>query len=167
MYDVFGAEGKKSIWDCEIWRCHKRFGIMLSAMLLLVVHFLNGFFLNNNLLIPPVHPFPIIRLLHWFGLGSIIFREMYEDARTWNTHERKLNPVYGRYRWLTTAIFGSETLLCWKYRYGTGHIDFEAAANTPVYIWLPWTATIAWAVCYWLYLRFMPGHTTKYPLEKS
>jgi len=166
MYDFFGTEGKQSIWDFKIWTCHKRFGIMFSAMFLLVIHFLNGFFVNNNLLIPPVHPLPVIRLLIFFGLGSICLREMYEDARTWNTPERKYNPVQGRYRWLTTAILGSEAILCWKYRYGTGHIDFEAAANTPVYIWLPWTATIAWAVCYWFYLKFMPGATTKYPLKE-
>ena len=85
MYDYFGTDGKKSIFEYEIWTCHKRFGIMFYQMFLLVIHFLMGFFLNNNLLIPPVHPFPVVRLLIWFGLGSIAFREGFEDARTWNT----------------------------------------------------------------------------------
>lgn len=128
LYDYYGSEGKNSFWEFKIWTCHKRFGIMLYSMLLLVIHFLNGFFINNNLLIPPVHAFPIARLLLWFGAGSIGFREMYEDARTWNTHERKFTPVEGRYRWLTTAILLSESILCWKYRFDTGHINFEAAA---------------------------------------
>ena len=55
-----------------------------------------NFFTMNNLLIPPYHPFPVLRLLTWFGIGSIGFREGYEDARTWNTPERKHNAVEGR-----------------------------------------------------------------------
>lgn len=93
-------------------------------MALLVIHFLNGFFINNNLLIPPVHPFPVVRLLVWFGLGSIAFREAFEDARTWNTPQRKFTPVQGRARWLSTAVLITESLMCWKYRYNTGHINF-------------------------------------------
>lgn len=162
LYDYFGKEGKKSLWEYDFWYCHKRFGILFYMVILLVLHFLNGFFINNNLLIPPVHPFPVIRLLIWFGLGSIGYREAFEDARTWNTHERKYNPVAGRYRWLVTAVLTSEVILCWKYRMGTGHIDMDAAANTPIYIWLPWTACIVLGIAYWVYLRFKPGHTTKY-----
>lgn len=126
-YDFFGKSGKKSFWEYEVFSCHKRWGIMFYSTLLLVIHFLNGFFINNNLLIPPYHPFPVMRLLIWFGLGSIAFRECYEDARTWNTPQRRFHPVEGRYRWLATALLISEVLLCWKYRFGTGHINFEAA----------------------------------------
>lgn len=165
MYDYFGREGKNSIWEYDIWHCHKRFGLILYLMALLVVHFLNGFFINNNLLIPPVHPFPVVRLLIWFGLGSIAFREGFEDARTWNTPQRKFTPVQGRARWLSTAVLITESLMCWKYRYNTGHINFEAAAETPFYIWGSWVGTFALGVMYWIYLRFKTGHTTKYPIE--
>lgn len=119
-----------------------------------------GFFLNNNFLIPPIHPFPILRLLLWFGLGSIAFREGYEDSRTWNTPERKYTPVEGRYRWLTVAILTTECVTCWKYRKDTGHIQEDAI--TPMYIWLPWTLVGIAMAGYWLYLRFKPGHTVKY-----
>jgi hypothetical protein len=47
----------------------------------------------NNLLIPPKHAFPVLRLLLWLGFGCIGFREAYEDVRTWNTAERKYNAV--------------------------------------------------------------------------
>jgi len=52
---------------------------------LLFLHFINGFFINDSLHIPPLNPFPVIRLLIWFGVGSIAYREGYEDAVTWNT----------------------------------------------------------------------------------
>jgi len=134
-YDFLGMDGTNSVSEWKLWSCHKRFGVMCYTMGLLYFHFLNGFFLNNNLLIPPIHAFPIVRLLLWFGLGSIGYRESYLDVSTWNTIERKYNPVEGRYRWLVTGTMISETILCFKYRYDTGHIDFEAAANTPFYNW--------------------------------
>jgi hypothetical protein len=124
-----------------------------------------GFFINNNLLIPPLHPFPVARLLLWFALGSIGFREGYEDCSTWNTPGRKLRPVEGRFRWLSVAILLSEMLMCWKYREGTGHINHDAV--TPFYIWFPWTAAFVAMIGYWLYLRFKVGHTIKYPVNKS
>lgn len=167
MYDYYGTKDKKSIWEYDCWHCHKRFGIFIYMMMLLVIHFLNGFFINNNLLIPPYHPFPVIRLLIWFGVGSIGFREAYEDAKTWNTPARRYTSVEGRYRWLCAAILTTEVVLCWKYRMDTGHINFEAAANTPWYILLPWTGTFGVAIAYWLYLRFKVGHTTKYPISSD
>lgn len=164
-YDFWGSAGKNSISEWKIWHCHKTFGIMCYIQVLLLIHFLTGFFLNNNLLIPPLHAFPVVRLLLWFGLGSMGFREGYEDCRTWNTPERKFVPVEGRFRWLTVAILTTESILCYKYREGTGHINFDAP--TPFYIWFPWTASFVAMGAYWIYLRFKPGHTIKYPLDRE
>lgn len=164
-YDFWGSQGKKSFWEWEIWHCHKRFGIMFYIQVLLLIHFLTGFLLNNNLLIPPIHPFPVLRLLLWFALGSIGFREGYEDARTWNTPEREHNEINGRYRWLTVAILTTELILCYKYRKDTGHMNEDAV--TPFYIWFPWTASFLGMGGYWLYLRFKPDHTIKYPVSSS
>ena len=100
-YDFLGREGKDSIRDWDLWRCHKRFGAFLYCNVLLHVFFLNNFFQINNFLIPPVHAFPVLRLLLWFGLGAIGFREAFEDARTWNTPQRKHISVQGRFRWLS------------------------------------------------------------------
>ena len=122
-----------------------------------------NFFTMNNLLIPPYHLFPVLRLLTWFGIGSIGFREGYEDARTWNTPERKHNSVEGRYRWLASAIMFTEMLMCWKYQYNTGHINH--GVSTTVYIWLPWFLFYGGMAVFWVYLRFKPGHTTKYPVS--
>lgn len=139
-----------------------RNSVFCVIQVLLTIHFLAGFFLNNNLLIPPIHPFPILRLLLWFGLGSIAFREGYEDSRTWGTPERRHEAVEGRYRWLTVAILTTESVLCWKYRKDTGHINEEAAINSPIYTWLPWVVAFTAMTAWWLYLRFRPGHTVKY-----
>lgn len=127
--------------------------------LLLLVHFLTGFFLINMFLIPPKHFFPIARLLLWFGLGRIAFREGNQDVTTWNTYERKDNPVEGRYRWLCVGTLITEAILCYKYRYGTGNI---MSNPTPLYISLPWSIYLGLSIFFWLYLRFKPGATKKY-----
>ena len=126
---------------------------------LLLIHFLTGFFLINMFIIPPKHFFPICRLLLWFGLGNIGFVEGYADIETWNTYERKDNPVEGRYRWLSVGVLMTEGICCFKYREGTGHIQ---DTTTPLYISIPWAVYIGSSVLFWLYLRFKPGHTVKF-----
>ena len=125
-----------------------------------MIHFLNGFFLNNALLIPPRHFFPVARLLLWFAIGAIGHREAYIDTETWGLPERKQKPVEGRFRWLSCAILLTEIILCYKYRADTGNL---IDAPTPWYIWLPWSAVIIGCVVFWFYLRFKDGHTVKYP----
>lgn len=115
------------------------------------------------LLIPPKHTFPVVRLLIWFGLGAITFREGYEDGRTWGTPERRTKAVEGRYRWLTVAVLTTELMLCAKYRNDTGHINLDA--ETPFYIWGPWTAMFVIPAITYLYLRLKSDATTKYPAE--
>lgn len=147
-----------------VWHCHRKFGIFCHIQGFLTLHFLMGFFINNNLLIPPVHPFPVIRLLLWFALGAVSFAEAHEDASTWNTVKRYYKPVSGRYRWLGIALMTSEFFMCYKYRADTGHINHDAV--TPFYIWGPWTFVTLWMLWTWLYLRFKKGHTTKYPIDE-
>ena len=163
-YDYWGNEGKTSIWDWEVWKCQKRFGVFAYMQVFLHGVFVNNFFTMNNLLIPPKHAFPICRLLLWLFFGSIGFREAYEDVRTWNTVERKYNAVQGRFRWLAFSIFATEAFLCWKYRHGTGHIQHDA----PHYLrhWLGWVIFYGWLLIHWLYLRFRTNHTTKYPMKQ-
>jgi hypothetical protein len=88
-YDFWGKTGtdgkEKSFFQWTIWTCHKKFGIIAYMQVLLLIHFLTGFMLNNNLLIPPKHAFPVIRLLIWFGLGAIAYREGHNDSISWNT----------------------------------------------------------------------------------
>ena len=113
----------------------------------------------NAFLIPPKHFFPIGRLLLWFAFGNVAFREGYEDIETWNTYERKDNPVEGRHRYLAIAILGTEMLITYKYRYGTGNLNF---APTPLYVSIPWGIIFVVCFSYWLYLRFKSDRTQKY-----
>ncbi len=116
----------------------------------------------NAFLIPPKHFFPIGRLLLWFAFGNVAFKEGWMDVKTWNTVERKDNPVEGRHRWLAVAILVTECLIVWKYRYGTGNLIF---AETPAYIWVPWTIVIVGCFAFWLYLRFIKEDSTKKFIE--
>jgi hypothetical protein len=113
----------------------------------------------NAFLIRPKHFFPIARLLLWFGFGNIAFREGYEDASTWNTYERKDNPVEGRNRYIAVAILATEAMITYKYRFGTGNLYFDP---TPAYIWVPWTIVITTCFSFWVYLRFRPDRTRKF-----
>lgn len=126
------------------------------------MHFLTGFFIINAFLIPPKNWFPIGRLLLWFGFGNISFREGYEDADTWNKPIRKDNPVEGRHRYLTVAILCTEAVIAFKYREGTGNLYLDAP--TPLYVSIPWIIVGNLCFGYWLYLRFRPDRTRKYPL---
>ena len=54
----------------------------------------------------------------------------------------------------------TEILTCYKYREGTGHLSGEP---TPFYIWFPWTTGFLAFTGFYIYLRFKPGHTVKYP----
>jgi len=126
----------------------------------LTLHFLDGFFIMNAFMIPPIHFFPPGRMILWFAFGAIGFREMYHDVETWNTPQRKDHPVEGRYRWLSTAVLTTEILVAYKYRKDTGHLSDEP---TPFFIWFPWTVGFLGLFAFYIYLRFKPGHTVKYP----
>lgn len=127
------------------------------------MHFLTGFFIMNAFLIPPKHFFPIARLLLWFAFGNIGFKEGWEDVKTWNTPERKHNPVEGRHRWLVVGILATEGLLAYKYRYGTGNLVLDAV--TPSYVWGPWALVFVVCFSFWIYLRFLKADRTRKYIE--
>ena len=54
----------------------------------------------------------------------------------------------------------TEALVCYKYRVGTGHIT---DTPTPLYISIPWIGGALAIAGGFLYLRFKPGRTLKYP----
>ena len=141
---------------------HRRFGVFCYMFILLLIHFVGGFFLINAFLIPPKHFFTIFRLLLWFVFGNIGMREGYEDVSTWNTYYRKDHPVEGRNRWLSVGILITEITLVYKYRKGTGNILHNP---TPLIVSIPWAIFFGLIGFYWCYLRFKPDRTKKY-LEK-
>jgi hypothetical protein len=52
-----------------------------------------------------------------------------------------------------------ESIVCYKYREGTGNILDNP---TPLYISVPWAIFFIYITVTWLYLRFKPGHTVKF-----
>jgi len=158
QYDFMGRKGKKSIFDWEIWRCHRRFGQVLCIFLVSITNFLAGFFLINVLWIPPKNYLNVYRLSIVYLGGILAYGEAYRDIESWGTPARATNPVTAEFRWLAFAGGIVEVFICWKFRNDAGNmLDNE----TPIYIWLPWTILIITSIAYYLYLRFKPGHTTK------
>ena len=88
-YDWLGRKGKASFWEWDFLHCHKKFGAITYQQILLLIHFISGFFIMNALLIRPKHFFPIARLLLWFAFGAVAHREAYIDVESWGTMQRK------------------------------------------------------------------------------
>lgn len=159
-YDWLGRDGKASVADWEVFKCHRRWGNNCLQLVLFSMHFLDSFFLMNAFLIPPTHPAVACRMLLWAGLGGLGFREAYIDLETWNTPGRQYHAVEGRYRWLAGGVIATEMLVSYKYREGTGHIT---DTPTPLYISIPWIVGCLGLIVGFLYLRFKEGRTVKYP----
>lgn len=92
-YDWLGREGAKNIFEWKVWYCHRRFSHVSGIIVLMFTNFLGGFFMINGLWVKPFHAISILRLILWFHLANITFAEGYIDVETWNTYERKENPV--------------------------------------------------------------------------
>jgi len=133
---------------------------LINMFIIITLNFLCGFLLMNNLYIPPTNHLHKIRLLVWFGLGNLAFKEAHSDIVSWGTDDRRNNPISGQYRWLLSSILLAEVVISIKFRKDSGNI---VDAETPVYIWLPWTVTIVSLYSFYFYLRLKKGHTTKYP----
>lgn len=115
----------------------------------------------NNLWIPPLNLFNKIRLLIWFALGNMAFKECYQDVSSWGCESRRNQPVSGQFRWLLASILFIEVFCCCKFLEGSSRIDLNAP--TPVYIWLPWLLSFLAAYGWYIYLRLKKDATTKYP----
>lgn len=50
-------------------------------------------------------------MLLWAFAGGLVFREGFMDVETWNTPQRKLKPIEGRYRWIAIATIMTESLI--------------------------------------------------------
>lgn len=121
-YDWLGREGAASWWEWKIWTCHRRYGGFCYGMFLISINFLTGFFMINALWIPPSNPLSIVRLIIWFLLGNIAFKEGWNDMKTWNTYERQFNPVEARYRWLAFGVLTMEAAIPFKFVWDAGNL---------------------------------------------
>ena len=62
---------------------YHHFGISAGILGLATVNFLTGFFVMNSLWVPPVNWMVIYRLIIWFFLASLAYREV------WNTFKEE------------------------------------------------------------------------------
>ncbi|EAR94564.1 phosphatidylserine synthase (macronuclear) [Tetrahymena thermophila SB210] len=161
-YDWLGRKDSKGFFDWKVWKCHRRFGGLLAIWFVIITNFLCGFFMINSLWIPPQNFLNLYRLLVWFLLSNLAFKEIYVDIDTWGTKKRVENPISGKCRWITFFITFTEAFIALKFIQDAGNIQF---VPTPLYISVPWIIVISSSIMYYLYLRFKPDHTTKYPLE--
>lgn len=163
-YDWLGRKGKDKIIDWGIWHCHRRFGGFCYGIFIISVNFLTGFFMINALWIPPTNPLVVFRLLIWFLLGNITFKEAWHDINTWNTVERKDNPVEARYRWLTFGVIVMETAISFKFIREAGNL-VENPVHPPL-LCLFWAITFIVCIAFYLRLRFKPDRTRLYITEE-
>jgi len=152
-FDFWGKKGKKSIFEWDLWHCPVIFFEFIQLNIFHIVFFYNGFFQMNNFLIPPVHPFPPLRMIGWLFFGSVAVIEANHVQENRRLKESKRKPFSTPIRWLVFMVLALEVLANWKYRFGTGRLNLEA--ETPAYVWIPWTATLVVFTGYWVYLRFI------------
>ena len=135
---------------------------MIAIGVTIIINFHCGFFLINSLWIPPTNLINIYRLFVWFLLSNLAFKEAYMDISTWGTKTRVYNPISGKCRWVTFFIYFTEVFISYKFSHEAENMLDEP---TPLYVSLSWNAVGTFSLIFYLYLRFKPNHTLKYPIE--
>lgn len=108
----------------------------------------------NSLWLPPKNMINLYRLLVWFLLSNLAFRETYNDIETWGTNKRLETKVIGKNRWLIVILCFAESFVSIKFLKDAGNLVENFV--TPIYIWLPWLAVAIVSLVFYLYLRFKP-----------
>lgn len=114
----------------------------------------------NALWIPPANVVTVSRLIFWFLIGNIVFKEAWEDIRTWNTVERKYNPVEARFRWLGFGVITMEIAISFKFVREAGHLQLEDSPHW--FILLFWVVIFSVCIYKYLKLRLNPNRTRKF-----
>ena len=150
-YDWLGREGASSFRDWKVWTSHRYFQGAFDLLIFVSVNFVTGFTVGNSLWIPPPSNLNIIRLVIWFIIGALGFREAYDDIRTWGTEIRATKQIYAQYRWTAWMMQCCEILLSWKFRDGGGNRLDQFIPPIALFLW---AAYITLGLSYWVYLRF-------------
>lgn len=112
---------------------------MFVIFTIVSVNFLDGFFLMNQLWVPPKTWMVVYRLLIWFSMGHIAFRELHNAL-----HDER-EPFQARF--LTYFTIVVESWVSIKFLKDCGNLQEE---STPWYITAPWLAAGAVGlVHYW------------------
>ncbi|OMJ87750.1 hypothetical protein SteCoe_10497 [Stentor coeruleus] len=150
-YDWLGRNGTKSIKEWKAWKDHRYFQGAFCLMIFVSANFVTGFTVSNSLWIPPPSNMNIIRLVIWFIIGALGFREAYDDMRTWGTPFRAEKQIYAQYRWTAWMMQCCEILLSWKFRENAGN---RLEETIPLHVIFIWTFCIGGCLIYWVYIRF-------------
>lgn len=78
-YDWLGRKDTKSFTKWRVFHSHSHFGAVLVIFTVVSINFLDGFFLMNSLWVPPKAWMVVYRLLIWFGMGHMAFRELHNS----------------------------------------------------------------------------------------
>lgn len=96
----------------------------------------------NQLWIPPVNWMVIYRLLIWFFMSNLAFREL------WNSLLGRKDS--GQARFLVVWTCTTETFISIKFMKNAGNIQY---VDTPFYILIPWVSFVSFVGIYYFYLR--------------
>ncbi len=114
----------------------------------------------NALWIPPQNPVTVVRLVIWFFLANIAFKEGWNDMKTWNTYERQFNPVEARYRWLAFGVLAMEAAIPFKFVRKAGNLVENP--EHPVFLIMIWAVVIVTMLAFYIRLRSAPWRTKKF-----
>ncbi|KAM3132286.1 hypothetical protein pb186bvf_015616 [Paramecium bursaria] len=144
QYDWLGR-GDRPIHKWLLWSDHRYFGSTIANWGSVTVNFLTGFFIMNQLWIQPKCWMVVYRLLVWFGMGMLSWKE------TWMTVKGETEQT-GWARYLVMWSLAIETYISIKFLKDAGNIQY---VETPGYILYPWIGTILFCLFYWIYLRYL------------
>ena len=150
-YDWLGRSNTTSWKQWRIWTSHRHFQGLWCLLLFVSFNFVTGFTVNNSLWVPPSSKLNIVRLLIWFIIGALGFREAYDDVRTWGTELRSKKLISAQYRWTAWMMECLEICISWKFRENAGN-RLDETVLWPVAA--TWIVAVGGTLAYWVYLRF-------------
>jgi phosphatidylserine synthase 2 len=95
-YDWLGKFSVTKVSQWKLWHCHRHWTGFVGILTFVSINFLAGFFFMNGLWLPPTHKLVVLRLVVWFFMAFLGFKEMWNDVKTWDTAERVENPVFAQ-----------------------------------------------------------------------
>jgi hypothetical protein len=150
-YDWLGRAEALSWKDWKVWSSHRHFQGLFWLLIFVSVNFVTGFTVNNSLWIPPNSKLNIVRLVIWFIIGALGFREAYDDVRTWGSDLRSKKQISAQYRWTAWMMQCLEMCISWKFRENAGN---RLEERVYWYVVLVWNLALAGSLAFWVYLRF-------------
>ncbi|CAD8149311.1 unnamed protein product [Paramecium octaurelia] len=142
QFDWLGRKDK-SFTQWLVWHDYKYFAAAFGTWLAVTINFLTGFFLMNQLWVPPKCWMVSYRLFVWFGMGVLSWQEQWNDLK--GNQDQS-----GQCRYLVVWTLFAETFISIKFLKDAGNIQY---VDTPYYISIPWIATMVISSVVYLIMR--------------